>query len=809
LGGRTLNTSASATWNRRLGVGLLVSSLCLLALELTLSRIFSVLMWYHFVSLIVSLALFGITVSGLAVFLAPQRFPREAAASWMGRASLALTLALLALWTFFLLLARSPQLAYRILAPFHQPQYEPFGAGKVTLLDAGQILPLAVLYLVSALPFIFGGFVATLALTRYRDRVAQVYAWDLAGAGAGCVAAFALLTWLDPFATLAALAFFASLAAWLFFRESGDRGSALGAMALGALSLALVVATAHGGVVELKFVRGRFQPDLLLTRWNSYSRVAVWPLRTGQGEASWGMSRGYRGPIPEQYGLVVDDTGYTTIARYRPGDDLGWARANLLSLPYLVRDDARALIIGPGGGKDILIALAGGAATVRAVELNPLVVRAVQDDFGDFSGRPYTLPGVEKVVDEGRTFLAHDPSFYDVIQATVVYGRLAPAAGAFTFTEDHLYTTEAFQTYLNRLAPGGMLAFSRFIYEKRILRLVATARAALESRGIPNAPGCIFIAAERGLASVLVKNVPFTPEELAALQRRCHDLGFQVLYSPAGEGDSQIAEMLRAPDAAVYLAALPYDASPVGDDRPFFYYLMRPGDFLRSGAARAPDFEDRGLLLMRNLLGTVFGLIVLCIALPLVRFGRVREIRWGRAWAAVGYFAAIGLGFIVVEIGLLKRFLLLLGKPAYTLAVTLAVFLAAGALGSARARLLAGNARLVRRCCARLTIVLLFTSVLLPPLLETLLAAPLWARLAATVAVMAPLGYLMGQPLPAGFSLLRQERLVPWVWSVNGALSVLGSVGALVLAVNFGYTTTMLIGPACYLVAGALAELVE
>jgi len=804
-----VSAPASAAWNRRLGAGLLASSLCLLALELTLSRIFSVLMWYHFVSLIVSLALFGLTVSGLAVFLAPRRFPREETASWMGRASLALALALLALWAFFLLLARSPQLAYRILAPFHQPQFEPFGTGKVTLFDTGQILPLAVLYVVSALPFVFGGFVAALALTRYRDRAALVYAWDLAGAGLGCVAAFALLTWLDPFATLAALAFVAALAARLFFRESGARCGARGALALGALSLALVAATARGDLVEMKFVRGRYQPDLLLTRWNSYSRVAVWPLRTGQGEASWGMSRSWRGAAPEQYGLVVDDTGYTTIARYRPGDDLGWTRASLLSLPYQVRDGARALIIGPGGGKDILIALASGAVRVRAVELNPLVVRAVQEDFGDFSGRPYTLPGVETIVDEGRTFLAHDPSVYDVIQATVVYGRLAPAAGAFTFTEDHLYTTEAFQTYLDRLAPGGVLAFSRFIYEKRILRLVATARASLEARGVPGAAGCIFIAAERGLASVIVKNAPFTPAELAVLQRRCRELGFQVLYAPGGVADNPIAELLQAPDAAAHLAALPFDASPVDDDRPFFYYLMRPGDFLRSGAALAPDFEDRGLLLMRNLLGTVLALVILCIALPLARYGGAREVRWGRAWAAVGYFAAIGLGFIVVEIGLLKRFLLLLGKPAYTLAVTLAIFLAAGALGSARARLMAGSARLVRRSCARLTIVLLFTAVLLPPLLETLLAAPLWARLAATVAVMGPLGYLMGQPLPAGLSLLRQERLVPWVWSINGALSVLGSVGALVLAVNFGYTVTMLVGPACYLVAGALSELVE
>ena len=774
-------------------------------------RVLSVLMGYPFVAFIVSVGLCGITVGGLAPVISRRRFSQEKTTAWIGRASLAMTLALLALGAFFLLLARSPQLASRMFAPFQLPQYEPFGAGRIAFLDASRILPLAVLVLICALPFIFGGLVATLAMTSLQGRGAGGYVWVLAGGGLGCVAALVLMNRLDPFATLAMLAFFGSLAAWLFSRESSASGSALGAGSLGLLALALLAATVHGGGVQFKFVRGRYKPDLLLERWNSSSRVAVWPLRAGQDDDSWGMSRSFRGPLPEQYGLAVDAAGYTTIARSSPGDDLGWARANLLSLPYLVRDDARALIIGPGGGKDILIALASGATVVRAVEPNPLVVRAVQDDFGDFSGRPYTLPDVEMIVDEGRSFLARDPGFYDVIQAAVASGRPAPAAGSFSFPEDHLLTAEGFQSCLDRLAPGGIVVFSRLINEKRILRLVATARAALEARNLPDAAGCIFVAAERGLASVLVKSVPFTPAELALLQRRCRELGFLVLYAPSGggAGDRTIAEVLHAPDTSSYLATLPFDAAPLEADRPFFSCLMRPGDVLRGAAALAPDFEDRGLLVMRNLLGTVLGLAILCAALPLALNARARERSWGAACAVIGYFAAIGLGFGVVATGLLKRFLPLLGEPSSALVMTLAVFLAAGALGSARARLLAGNGRLVRRSCARLTLVLLFTAVLLPPLLEVLLAAPLWARLAATAAVVGPLGYLMGQPLPAGLSLVRQDRLLPWVWSVNGAFSVLGLVGALVVAVVFGYTKTMLVGPACYLAAGALAELVE
>ena len=800
---------AAPAWNRALGAGLLASALCLLALELVLSRIFSVLMWYHFVSLVISLALFGITASGLLVFLLPRRFPAAEAPRWMGRASLALALATLALWCFFFLLARTPQLAYRILAPFHQPQYEPFGSVMAQgLLERGQLLPLAVLYLVSALPFFFGGFVATLALARYRGEAARVYAWDLAGAGLGCLGAFALLTAVDPFTALAVLAALAAAGAAVFFREAGARAWRTGALLLALAAAGLAAATAAAGLVEIKFVRGRYQPDILRTRWNSYSRVAVWPLRGGQAEASWGMSRRYRGALPEQLGLVVDDTGYSTIVRHRPGDDLAWARANLLALPHLLRRDPRVLIIGPGGGKDILVARAMGEGPIRAVEINPLVVRAAEEDFADFSGRPYSLPGVEAVVDEGRTFLRRDRASYDIIQATVVYGRLAPSAGAFTFTEDHLYTREAFGDYLARLAPEGMLSFSRFIHEKRILRLVATARAALETGGATAAWAHVFIAAERGLANVIVKRDPFTVGEVALLEARCRELGFEVLHSPAREGSGPLARLLRAARAEEYLAALPFDASPVDDDRPFFYYLLRPADFLR-GAAPAPDFDDRGLLLLRNLLVTVLLLVALCIFLPLALRGGDGPIRRARSLAAVAYFAAIGLGFIVVEIGLLKRFLLLLGKPVYTLAVTLAVFLAAGAAGSARAAGLAGRPGLLRRRCAALAIVLMLASLLLPALLEGMLAAPLWARLAATVAVMAPLGYLMGQPLPAGLALIRDERLVPWVWSVNGALSVLGSVAALALAVNVGYTTTMLVGPACYLVAGALAEVLE
>lgn len=784
---------------RRLSVGLLASSFCLLTLELTLSKIVSPLAGRHLVPLVLAPALLGSTVSGLAVYLAPRRFLRPEQTDGVGRALLGLALALLGLWAFFLL-----------LAPAFLPPGAPYVHDPVASPDGGRILALTVLCLVSAVPFVTGGFVATLALSRHREAAAPFYAWNLAGAALGCLAGTALVSWLSPYAVLAALACVAALAAGVCRRGSDAWGGSLAAPALAALALALAVGTAQGWPAEAKPARGRHEAAPLLTRRSFSARVAVWPLTPDQSDRAPGTSPIHAGPLPRLYGVAVDDGASPPIVRYSPGDDLGWTRANLLSLPYRLRERARALIVGPGGGRDILVALGSGAAAVHAVERSPLVVRAVQDDLGGISGRPYSLPGVTGTVEEGRVFLARDASLYDVVQASAADDRFAPALVAFPFTTNPLYTREAFQAWLDRLAPDGILALSRSASEQSLPRLVATAREALEVRGVQDVPGSVFVAAGGGLTSVLVRNGPFTPAELEVLRLLCGELGFEVLFSPDRGGAGITAGLLLSPDLRTALDTLPIDAAPVDDDRPFFHSPLRPADLLRSRAANAPDLGSRGLLLGRNLLGAI-ALVLAFVALALAwrRSGREGEPPRGRSAAALGYFAATGLGFIMVEIGLLAHFLPLLGKPATTLAATLAVFLAAGAAGSFRSGPLEGSGRAVRRHCATLTIVLLFTVVLLPPALAGLLGTPLWARLAAAVAVAGPLGYLLGQPLPAGLSLLRRGRLVPLAWGANGAFAVLGSLGALALAVSFGVTVTLLVGPACCLVAGALAEVVE
>jgi hypothetical protein len=787
--------AAPPAFTRRDGAGLLLVSGAIVALELALVRIFSVLMGQHLVSLIVSLALFGLAAGGLAVLLAPGRFPPGRTPERLSAAAAAFALAVLAGWAFFFWLGRSPLAAHRLLAPLHEPFFEPFARPDS---GAALALPALALYLVAAVPFAVGGLVAALALARHPQAARAVCAWDLAGAGLGAAGGVLLLSAVDPFSALAALAATGALAAALF-APPGRRRAASWSLAL--LCAALAAASAGAGLVELKFVRGTYEPELGPIRWNAWSRVAAYPLRSGQVAGSFGTSRRYRGPFPEQRGLVVDDTGYTAVTRFAPGDDAGWARWNLLALPYLLRPDPAALVVGPGGGRDILVAKAMGAASVRAVEINPLVVRVVQQDLGGFSGRPYTLPGVEAVVEDARTFLARDRDRYDVLAATLVYGPSSPAGGAFTFSEEHLYTVEAFDAFLARLRPGGLLAIARFAREKALPRIVATAAAALAGRGAAAPAAHFFVAAERGLALVIVKESPFTVGEVALLERVCRELDFDVEYSPARDPEGPLYGLLRggagAPD-------YPFDVSPATDDRPFVHAAVRAADLLAAGAR---DGDTRAVLRLRDVCAALLLGALLVAALPLAAGRRTPGLPRRAALPALGFFAATGLGFAAAEVLLLKHFLLLVGKPVPAVAAVLAGLLVAAGAGSLRSGGWPLPATLRRRC-AQLTIVLLVGVVLLPALVELALPLPAALRLLVAAAVSAAAGFLLGRPLPAAVAIagLRDPRLVPWAWSVSGAAAALGSAAVLLIAVFAGYTEAGMLAPAGYLVAAALAD---
>lgn len=790
---------------RRIGGGISLLCLATLMYELILTRIFSVLMWYHFASMAISLALFGMGAAALAVQLRPQWFDGEVrfiASRWAVLTGVTIAL----FFGIFVLFRLQPHVGFQVLSFFHQPFFQPFQQGfQDPGVPAGMLLTLTVLYLVTALPFFCAGVTLSLLFSRYHQDFSRLYFWDLAGAGAGCLLVIVLLKLLGGITAILAIAAVAVAGGLLLLPAETPRIHRLGA--IGLLLVLLLTGVAHflTGFAEIRFVRGRYEPNLLWSAWNSFSRVAVYPAEGQNLDQAWGLSRSYRGPIPEQLGMVVDDTGYTTMYRWDRQSDLDFFRSNVIGLAYRLKPDAEALIIGPGGGKDVLTALSLEAARVTAVELNPLIVEAVNDRFGNFTGELYRHPRVISVVDEGRSFVRRDRGRYDVIQASAVFGRQAPAAGAFTLSEDHLYSREAFGDYWDHLKDDGILTISRFIFERETLRLVSLGLELLKDRGVADPAAHIVVIRERGMANFMLKRSPFTTDELARLHELVNDLEFQVVASPdRREGDGVFQRLIASKGSAEFYADFPFDITPVDDDRPFFYYMLKPGDFLSLFSfPEQAKFEDRAILTLRNLLVVVSACVTVFLLLPLLLWQR-RDLRSRGAGWRIGYFTCLGLGFMFVEIGLLRRFSIFLGPPIYALAVILCSLLVSSGIGALLSGRLA-EARL-RRGLPLLLLALVLLSLGygfgLPALLEQWLGLPLPVRCVIAGVLLLPLGLLMGMPLPLGMRLFHRDgSAVPWSWGVNSATSVLGAILAVAVAMNAGFTATLLVGTVLYLLA--------
>src|SRR5262245_33269140 len=487
--------------------GIAAVSAALLMTELALTRIFSVTMYYHFAFLAISIALFGLSASGVFVYVMRARLVRAHTRALLCAGALAHTLAtLVALACLVRIrvgLNYSPDNLTRMLA----------------------------IYTLAALPFFTGGAVVSIAFARLTDRINVVYAADLLGAAAGCLVLIPLLNWVGAPGVVLTAGALSTLAAVLFAPPSSRRR----AMAAGGLLFA-IPATAQlmdAAPFDVSATKGHEGDKVLFSKWNSFSRIAVYDRSHGE----WSLSPRFAGTRGESLYMDIDSAASTPIVRgsASPGD-AGYLRYELTALAYhLVERPAgfMALVIGPGGGRDLLSALVFGARHVDGVEINPIIADDVmRGQFREFSGGIYTHPRVRIVIDDGRSFVRRTPDRYDVIQASLVDTWAATAAGAYTLTENTLYTVEAFEDYLDHLTNEGVLTMTRWVFDG--LRLVSLAQAAAEKRGW-NAADRIAIVRYQRVATFLFKRTPFTPRELATLHEDSARLGFEVLYAPSDE----------------------------------------------------------------------------------------------------------------------------------------------------------------------------------------------------------------------------------------------------------------------------------
>ena len=776
-----------------------LASFSTIALELTLTRIFSVTMYYHFAFMVVSIAMLGLSISGVAIYLFPNFF-RE-------RRSPITAAAFMLLFAGLTLVALRTALASPIsLNQWHE------NIGRLTGL-----------YVAAGLALLASGFAISLAIAGARDRIGQIYAFDLIGAALGCVAVVPAIPLLSGPGAVVGCAAIAGLSAALFaFSAGGESGHKVqvGLGALGALTfvgLIVVAATEESehrfGVARnpSKFLGNR---PVLFEKWNAFSQITVAP--AGGDDHRWifidadAATRLWSGSIAKD--------GYQAPRRY--------GEVRVAALVYAIRNDRTALIIGPGGGTDVISALSHGVPKVVGVEVNPIIVDdIVKGEYSEFSGDLYSDPRVEVVVDEGRSYIRRSDELYGSIQATLVDTWAASSSGAFTLSENNIYTVEAFREFFDHLAPGGIVAVTRWYdahHPKEFLRLVALAREALERRGVtPAEVYRHFVLATDGerRGTLLVNRDPYTKEDLQRLADQAQAGNLRLLFAPerpdgpqAGAGDKNLAfedqlltGFLRAPKAEPFLSRLAYDASPTTDNRPFFFYNLRLGDLGSIlGRLGAVEINNLGVAILLFLLLLSVGLTIVFVLLPLLLFER-KALRTQRAQKlkVLTYFLTLGLGFILVELGFMQTFVLFLGHPIYALAVVLAGLLLASGLGSAFSGWGArrfGLRGYVRRTIVALAAVLVVYAVALTPLFQLMLGLPIAARVTVALILVFVPGLLMGALLPSGVRVASQlgRGTVAWAWGLNGAASVVGSILAVILSMNFGFMVALFVGIAVY-----------
>jgi len=796
----------------RLDFGIFMVSASVLLLEMLLTRVFSVTMYYHLSFMVVSLAMLGLAASALAVGVLARRLHRDSAATQLAWGAV--------------LLAITSVLAVGVA----------FRVPVVLESTTANWLRIGLIFACVLVPFLAGGFVIALAFTRYSERANRLYFFDLLGAGMACLVFIPATDTLGaPSAVLLGAAIGGGAGVLFAWRERP--WVVRGAATVTCLLVGTLAANLRWDFYDVRVAKGRAQDPVLALAWNSFSRVEVRGgpdmLQVRRRPLSYGLSARLDPTysVREVY-IEYDASALTQITAF-DGSFGGLAHLgyDVTSAPYHLRRYHNVLIVGAGGGRDALTALSLGSSPVTAVEVNPLTIDLVRGQFRRFAGGIYdAYPGVRVVNDEGRSFVRSSSEQYDLIQMSLVDTWAASAAGAYALAENSLYTVEAFEDFVRHLSPDGVLAISRWFPQTLAepLRVVSLAIEALRRAGITE-PALHFLIVHTNeaetrvpsLGTILIRRAPFPPDEVERLQDWARRLGFIVSYSPEGivpgSRPTRFHQLLSS-QAAAFVAAYPYDLSVVSDDRPFFFdrvpllrwilHQLSPSQATNTVGELTLGAQTLLISLVGSGACTALFLLLPALGAGWIGRGAVVTVPRGRLLLWGIYFTSLGLGFIAVEMVLIQRLGLFLGYPAYALSVVLCTLLLASGLGS----MLAGRWTRppVAAALIALTLLIVVVAATLQPLLHATfgLATPL--RIAVAILIVAPLGVLMGAPFPSGLRLAgrQADSLVPWGWALNGSASVLGSTLTVLVSMNVGFRASLVAAAVAYATALAAAVVV-
>lgn len=776
--------------------GVFLTSGCLMALQILQSRIFSVTTWYHLAFLVISIAMFGLTLAALTIHLSDAHKQRKMHARIMAIAAGDMG--------FYIIIALIAQLFIPIV--YSSPK--------------GSIITLPLISLFTVLPYYKAGLVLTMALTRTPYSVPRTYGIDLVGAAAGCLCALVLMEWMDVPSAVLVLCLMAFTASFCFSRMDGGyvKSNTMKILA-GIVVLAIAINSfSSKPLIYPVWIKSEFhsQKSLMYDEWNAISRVTVGNELVDYKPYLWGPSP----LLPENlrtsfYFLRIDGDAGTPIYKFDGDpDSLSFLEYDVTTIAYAVPGIERVGIIGVGGGRDVLTAHYFGATDITALDINNLQISLLSElePFKSYANIS-DIDGVKLIHSEARSWFASQHENFDLVQMSLIDTWAATGAGAFALSENGLYTTDAWKVFLDDLRDNGILTVSRWYIPEAASeteRLLALAVQSLFELGAENPREHIFLARGGRIATLVLGKSPFTTEQREALISHTEQSGFDIMIAPGRESNTAMFNKIVGVDSPAALQVLTaknvLDISPPSDIRPFFFNQARLNkpleviEMITNNTTQAVFGHARATLNLFLILGFALFMVVFTILRPL--YGTTLESNKKYIAAGTMWFMLIGLGFMMLEVTLLQRLSIFLGHPVYSLSVvlfSLVLFTGIGSLLSERVSLFETKRRVLW------ILLTAATSICLPFFIfyvfEYFSESALLVRVLVCVAITAPLGFLLGFGFPTGMTLANAVDAKPsaWFWGINGAASVMGSALAVALNIAMGLNMTFILGGICYM----------
>src|SRR5215217_2287770 len=759
--------------NRRLlFAGIFLIALSGLVLEVSITRIFSAAIWYHFAFVAVSVALVGLGASGLVV----QHRVKKLKGKW------AQNLTIYSAWGIAIFIPITLFVMHAL---------------------ASQVIYLPLFMILFSVPFFLVGIIISAAFNAFASVAGRLYAADLIGASAGAllVVLFLVLTGGEGATLIVGL--IAAIGATIFSRIAKNTKKIVVSLLFVAFAMSLIFLNYATQIFAIPtdptaqkdlpiYLREHPGSKIVKTEWNSFSRIDVVEGGTG-GE----------GLVAK---VFIDGGAGTNIISWDGNIESRQELSNWMQyLPFKMMQQPKVLVIGSGGGRDVVASLVSGSKDVTSVEINPIIYETVKS-YGDSAGNVYSHEFVRSYVDEGRSFITRSSDKYDIIYVPFVDTWASVSSGGLSVSENFLYTLEGFQQYYDHLTDRGKIVTVRWLIDAP--RFVSTYAKLLEQNGIPQDQlyrHLIMVTSDSytqdpSVTMVIFSKAPFTDDEIRFFSQSFSQYGYKPILVPG--------QIMREPYSAFLNGEINLDqfydmfktkVYPVTDDNPYFLSFEKP----------LPSAVE--VLLY----GSV-GIVVIFLLVPFSWIRRGRGITAGgqtdilsekselRIAAVIPYFAALGVGFILIELALLQKLILLMGNPTMTFALLLFTLLLSSGSGSLLSTRIAKNTMrnlvFVIGGIAGIGILYVF---FLPPIIYSTIAEPVEVKAVVSIAILAPIGFLMGMPLPTGMRLLKVHRpdYIPWMWAINGAFSVLGAVLAIALGIMYGSSLAMVLGILVYLIA--------